>query len=94
MASNTVNKLRFMAKVKGDEASNESGLAVAPESDEKWSYGPVETSRIHNVVDSAKKLTSIGVFARYSFGGANPHIEQWLADNKRAKKQKREKTQD
>ncbi len=90
MASANVNKLRFMSKVKG-EVSNEGGAALAPECEEKWSFGPVDASRVRNVTGSDKKLTSIGVYARYSFGGANPYLEQWMADNRRSKKQKRDK---
>jgi hypothetical protein len=88
--SGTVNKLRFMQKAR------EAGTNIAPNPEtlsmslDKWELSSFEQSQVYVSPDEARKLTSISVMARRSYGGANPHIEQHMSNMEKSRKRGRQ----
>jgi hypothetical protein len=62
---------------------------ISPESYEKWSLGSFEPSSVVESASLGKKLQSIDVIARRSYGGANSYVEQTMSALEKSRKRSR-----
>jgi len=86
--SGTVNKLRFMQKARDSETSL-GGVHATTESTEQWALTQVDSSLLFKPSEADRKLTTISVMARRSYGGANPYIEQQMELLDKSKKRRK-----
>lgn len=88
MASAGVSKLRFMTKAR-ETSSTPMDVDAVPGAKDRWSLTTFDSAMLYKDPSEGKKLTSINVTARRSYGGANPYVEQQMIALERTRKKRK-----